>query len=481
LVAILYYILPGKTRWAWLLLASLFFYMFAAPLNILVPVSIILTAYGSGILIEKASTPKKANLFFILGIIIIVGILIAFKYLNFFTDILFDLANIVRHKFLHSPESLTNSLFVKIITPLGISYITFQAMGYLIEIKQGNHKAERNLGHFSAYLLYFPKLIAGPVERAHNFLPQLKKPIAFDFDTMAQGLKLILWGLFKKVVIADNLGSYINDMYGNLHNYQGISLIAGCFLYTLQMYTDFSGYTDMAIGLSRLLGINLMQNFDRPFTAKSLTEFWRRWHISLSTWFGDYFYKPIAIKRRNWGNWSIVYASMVTFIVLGFWHGANWTYIVFGGIHGFMLALEFFTKKIRKNIRSKIPVFINDYLGILFTISYFTFSLVFFRASSLSDAFYVIKHAITGLPEDIYNLIHQTNYSLTMQTLYYLKAFLIYGSLVFIIQYFRGKINDPLLVHRYSKLAMVSFYVLLLFIVLVWGNFGSRDFIYAQF
>jgi D-alanyl-lipoteichoic acid acyltransferase DltB (MBOAT superfamily) len=247
------------------------------------------------------------------------------------------------------------------------------------------------------------------------------------------------------------------------------------------MYTDFSGYTDMAIGLSRLLGLTLMQNFNRPFSAKSLTEFWRKWHISLSTWFGDYFYKPIAIKRRNWGDWSIVYASMTTFIVLGFWHGANWTYIVFGGLHGFMLALEFFTRKIRKNIRNKIPAFINNNLGILFTFSYFTFSLIFFRASTLSDAFYVIKYGIVGLPGDIYNFIHQTDPSFSMLWLYYLKIFLIYGSLVFVVQYFHGKINEPLPVHRYSKLATVSFYVLLLFIVLVWGNFGSRDFIYAQF
>jgi alginate O-acetyltransferase complex protein AlgI len=481
IVAIVYYVLPVKTRWAWLLLASLFFYMLATPLNVLVPVVIILITFVSGILIEKEPSPKKANLFYILALITIIGILIAFKYLNFFTDSTFNLVNFIRQKFLHSTEPLTNSLFVKIIAPLGISYITFQAMGYLIEIKQGNHKAERNLGHFSAYLMYFPKLIAGPVERAYNFLPQLKKSIVFDFDNIAQGLKLILWGLFKKVVIADNLGIYINEMYGNLHDYQGISLIAGCFLYTMQMYTDFSGYTDMAIGLSRLLGIDLMQNFDRPFSAKSLTEFWRKWHISLSTWFADYVYKPVAINRRNWGNWSIVYASMFTFIILGFWHGANWTYIVFGGLHGFMLALEFFTKKIRKTIRNKIPAFVNNTLGVLFTFSYFTFSLIFFRANNLSDAFYVIKFGIVGLPHDIYNFIHQADPSFGMLWLYYLKIFLIYGSLVFFVQYFHRKINEPLHVHRYSKLATVSFYVLLLFIVLVWGNFGSRDFIYAQF
>jgi alginate O-acetyltransferase complex protein AlgI len=480
-VAILYYVLPDKARWVWLLIASIFFYMVGNPLNILVPVFIIVLTYLCGILVESETSPKKAQIYHIAGIVAIVGILIFFKYINFFTDSIFDAVNLVRTRFMHASGTVSNSLLIKIITPLSISYITFQAIGYLIEIKQGNHKAERNLGHFSTYLLFFPKLIAGPVERAHHFLPQLKTSKAFDLGNATNGLQLVLWGLFKKVVIADNVGIFVHDIFHNPDPQKGILLVAGCFLYTIQMYADFSGYTDMAIGLSRFLGFDLIRNFDRPFSARSMTEFWRKWHISLSTWFADYFYKPIAIKRRNWGNWSIVYASMVTFIVLGFWHGANWTYIVFGGLHGFMLALEFITKKLRKNIRNRIPAFINDGLGMLFTFLFFTFTLIFFRADTVSAAFTVLKYGTIGLHDGIYSLLHPAILHVEPQAIYYILICLFCGALLLIAHYLHRKISDPQIIYRYSGLLQVSFYIILLFVILVWGNFGSREFIYAKF
>jgi D-alanyl-lipoteichoic acid acyltransferase DltB (MBOAT superfamily) len=258
-------------------------------------------------------------------------------------------------------------------------------MGYLIEIKRGNHKAEGNLGHFSTYIFFFPKLVAGPIERAHHFLPQIKRVVKFDSKTLNEGFTLILWGLFKKLVIADRLSLYTSAVLDSPVHQSGVTLITASLLYMFQMYADFSGYTDMALGTAKVFGFDLMPNFNRPLFARSVSEFWRKWHISLSSWFADYFYTPITIAKRNWGKWSVVYAFFLTFIVLGFWHGPSWTFIVFGALQGVILTIEFFTRKIRKNIRKRIPPFLNNVAGMGFTIVYFAFSLIFFRAASLSE------------------------------------------------------------------------------------------------
>ncbi|MGC4100549.1 MBOAT family O-acyltransferase [Ferruginibacter sp.] len=390
-VAIVHFILPAKARWVWLLLSSTFFYMYASPVYIWVPALIILVSYLGGIQIEKASSPKKAQRNFVLCLIANIGVLVFFKYTNFLTTQVLELANFINTKLLHSGTVKTDSLLVDIAAPLGISYITFQAIGYLIEIKRGNHKAERNIGHFASFILFFPKIISGPIERAHNFLPQLKKAPGFDLDRISEALKIILWGFFKKVVIADRLSIYTNAVFNNYQFHNGNTLFVASIFYTIQLYADFSGYTDMAVGVSKLLGFDIIQNFNRPFFAKSVSEFWRRWHISLSTWFAEYFYTPLAMSKRDWGNWSVPYASLVTFVVLGFWHGANWTFIVFGALQGVVLSLEFFTKKSRKKMRKKIPAFINDWGGIFLTFMFINFAEIFFRADSVTQALVIIK------------------------------------------------------------------------------------------
>ena len=394
-VTLLYYIFPGKLRWIWLLMAGFFFYMYSNPVYILVPLCIIVITWYAGIKMEKFAGSSKANQFYLLAIVLNIAILIFFKYTNFFTTTAFDLINFSRHQLLKSARTYNNPLLINVFVPLGISYISFQAIGYLIEIKRGNNTAEKNIGHFSTFLLFFPKIIAGPVERAHHFLPQLKKEIQFNYDNISIGAKLIIWGLFKKLVIADRLSIYVDAVLGNAAHHSGISLVTGVFFYVFQIYADFSGYTDMALGFSKILGFDLIQNFNRPLLAKSVTEFWRKWHISLSTWFADYFYNPIAIAKRDWGNWSIVYAFFVTFVVLGFWHGANWTFIIFGTLQGLILTIEFFTRKTRKNIRKKIPVLVNNSLGIFFTVAYFAFSLIFFRAINIQNALTIIKRIFT--------------------------------------------------------------------------------------
>ncbi len=470
IVTLVYYIFPVSIRWVLLLISGIFFYMFNNPVYILVPAFIILLTYFAALQIEKAATPKKVQFFYLLAIIGNIGILVFFKYTNFFTSSAFDFGNFIHQKLYASKEVISNPFLVHVIAPLGISYLTFQAIGYLIEIKRGNHLAEKNLGHFSTYLLFFPKIIAGPVERAHHFLPQLKVNKVYNYNNISAGLKLILWGLFKKLVIADRLSIYVGAVLGSPTHHSSISIITAVIFYVFQMYADFSGYTDMAIGFAKLLGYDLMPNFNRPLFAKSVTEFWRKWHISLSTWFADYFYNPIAIAKRDWGNWSVVYAFFITFIVLGFWHGANWTFIIFGALQGLVLTVEFFTRKTRKNLRKKIPAFINNGIGILFTIGYFALSLIFFRANSVGEALTIIKRIFTA--KGALYIENPTIISFSLLGIFFLllvesKEEFYKGSFSFT--------NNKYWLMRYS------YYCFLLIIILIAGVFDGGEFIYFQF
>nr|WP_301930531.1 MBOAT family O-acyltransferase [Ferruginibacter sp.] len=444
--------------------------MYVAPLYILVPIFIIAVTYFGGIQIEKAASASKRRIFYLTCIILNVGTLVFFKYTNFFTNMLVDFANYIRQNLLHVEASVHNIFLISIFAPLGISYITFQAIGYLIEIKRGNQLAEKNIGYFATYLLYFPKVIAGPVERAHHFLPQFTLQKKLDFAGVSAGLKQILWGLFKKLVIADRLSIYISTVFDNTAMHSGYTLALCAIFYVFQMYADFSGYTDMALGFSKLLGLDLMPNFNRPLAAKSVTEFWRKWHISLSTWFGDYFYNPIAIAKRDWGQWAVIYASFITFIVLGFWHGANWTFIVFGFLQGAILTIEFLTKKIRKNLRKKIPGAVNNTLGVIFTFCYFAFSLIFFRANSVTAALDIIKgichfKGSLFIPEQ------------------YMVLYPLFGiGIMLFVEWMEnrshsawGYFSHQNIIVRYSAYLAVSILILLL------GVFDGGQFIYFQF
>ncbi len=386
-VLLLFYATPQRFRWWILLAASTFFYAWAQPSMLAVPAVIALLAWQAGLRIEAAPDEKSKTRLLALAVVLIAGILIFFKYTNFFTNTVTDCLNFFRGE----APPLRNSLLIQLAAPLGISYVSFQAIGYLVEIKRGDEAAEKNFGHFVTYLLLFTKIIAGPVERAHHFLPQLRTQQAFSYERFTEGARQALWGLFKKVVIADRLSIFVDAVYNNYPQHSGITLAMAAVWYALQIYADFSGYTDMALGFSKMMGYDLMPNFNRPLLARSVTEFWRKWHMSLSTWFADYFYNPIAVAKRDWGTWAVIFASFTTFTVLGFWHGANWTYIVFGFLQGLFLSVEIFTRKQRKNMRKKIPAWLNDSAGILITFACFVFSSIFFRAPSVSDALGIIR------------------------------------------------------------------------------------------
>lgn len=458
------YLLPAKHRWIWVLAASTFFYAYAKPAYTFVPIFITVLTWYAGLAIEKAGTDAGKKKIFIASVVGITVILIFFKYTNFFTSSFTDLLSYF------SQKPVTNSLLLNISAPLGISYITFQAIGYLIEIKRGDEPAEKHFGHFATYLLLFTKIIAGPVERAHHFLPQLKKPVAFTYENFVAGGRQMLWGLFKKLVIADRLSIYVNAAYNNYEHHSGITLLFATVCYIFQLYADFSGYTDMALGLSRIMGYELTPNFNRPFLAKSVTEFWRRWHISLSTWFADYFYNPIAIAKRDWGKWAVIYACFVTFTVLGFWHGANWTYIVFGFFQGLVLAIEMLTRKQRKNMRKKIPMWLNDGAGIFLTVACFAFSSIFFRAGSVGEALAIIKKIIHFKGPLFFDSASMLMFML--MALFYIIAHDIKK------EFFDNRIA---LAQNKHWLVRNGYYCLLIIIILATGVFDGGEFIYFQF
>ncbi|MFZ4058422.1 MAG: MBOAT family O-acyltransferase [Ferruginibacter sp.] len=377
-------------RWLVLLVASIFFYWFGGSATLFVPAIIILCTYSCGYGIEKTTTAFNKKMIYLLGLSINLGLLIFYKYINFFIASFFDVA----HAF-HVQSFQNDPVFLHVIVPLGISYISFQAIGYLIEIHRGNQLAEKHLGYFATYLLFFPKLLSGPIERAHHFIPQLKIAHTFNEVQFVGGLKRILWGMFLKLVIANRIALYTDAVFNNSAQHSGITLWVAALLFTVQLFADFSGYTDMAIGSAQLLGFQLIENFDKPFMAKSVTEFWRRWHISLTTWVNEYIYNPIVVSCRNWNKWAVVFAGMVTFLILGFWHGPSWNYIIFGFLQGFILAIEFLTRKLRKKWRSHIPDTLNSILGIAYTFIYFSVSVIFFKVQTAGTALNILKKMMT--------------------------------------------------------------------------------------
>jgi D-alanyl-lipoteichoic acid acyltransferase DltB (MBOAT superfamily) len=473
IVAILYYCLPARVRWMWLLVVSVVFYMWRAPATVLIPLFIILISYLGGIQIENSDSERQKRNFFLLSILANVGVLAFFKYSNFFTGLTFDCVNFVIVRVFHSAEALENPLLLAIAAPLGISYITFQAMGYLIEIRRGNHQAEKNIGVFSTYIMFFPKLMAGPVERAHNFLPQLKQSFNFDYDGVTVGLRLVAWGLFKKLVIADRLSIFINAVFQNVPDANSTALLIACFFNTIQIFADFSGYTDMAIGLAKILGFDLMQNFDRPLLAHSVTEFWRRWHISLSSWFTDYVYTPIVIERRNWGTWGVIYALLCTFVIIGLWHGATLNFVVFGLLQGIMLSIEFLTNKTRK----RIPEVLKNYLGIAFTFSFISFTVIFFKAHTIAEALTIVGRIISDFSFSAPNL-HSSSFGWRPRD---------YAIILFSIpfmEFVHQKLHSEHFWAAFAKKPLHvrwGIYYAALFIIVFFGVHETRQFIYFQF
>lgn len=392
-VVALYFALPYRYRWGMLLAASYYFYMSWRVEYALLIMASTLVVYFTAIGIEEAQTERRKKQMLGVSVVFNLGLLFAFKYFNFLGT---ELQKLVDSFGLGFDVPLLN-----VLLPVGISFYTFQIVSYSIDVYRGEKEAERHLGIFALFVCFFPQLVAGPIERSNDLLPQFYKKFDFDYVRVTDGLKQMFWGLFKKVVIADRLAAIVDQVYASPRDYDGFALLLASVLFPFQVFCDFSGYSDTAVGAARVMGYELTNNFNRPYAARSVPEYWRRWHISLTTWFNDYLYLPTVVKRRGWGvTIAVIWALMVTFTLSGLWHGAYWTFILFGTIHGTALCLEFTTRTRRKKLTAWIPAPIYSYLCLAFMLSFVVFVDVFFRAATLSDALYIIPHMITGTVDD---------------------------------------------------------------------------------
>jgi len=396
-VTTLYFILPQRLRWQFLLLASCFFYMAFIPAYILVLFFIIAIDYAAGILIENTyGRARKAYL--ALSITANLGVLVTFKYLNFFSQTLNQLGH-----WAHLQGELP---VLSWILPLGLSFHTFQAMSYTIEVYRGNQRAERRFGIYALYVMFYPQLVAGPIERPQNLIHQFDEKHSFDYHRVTNGLKLMSWGMLKKVVIADRLAPFVSQVYDSPYAYQGFPLILATFFFAFQIYCDFSGYSDIAIGAAQVMGFKLMRNFDSPYFAQSTADFWRRWHVSLSSWFRDYVYIPLGGSRTSQPR--IFFNLMIAFLLSGLWHGANWTFIVWGILNGIYVGVGRWSKPLRDRFnpwagRESLPK-LCTFAKIALTFSLICFSWIFFRAENLTDALYISTHLGAGIQDSLQDI-----------------------------------------------------------------------------
>ena len=347
--------------------------------------------YTISLLIHGSDNAVKKKWLLFLSLFINLGFLFVFKYYNFFVTEFQDLLG----GFDINPGWAT----LNVIIPVGISFYTFQTLSYTIDVYREKMEPTKNMLNFFVYVSFFPQLVAGPIERASNLLPQFEKNRTFDYDKAVDGLRQIIWGLFKKVVIADNCAVFVDPVFADYASQEGTVLIFAGILFIFQLYGDFSGYSDIAIGSSRLLGFDLMQNFRYPYHSKSITELWRRWHISLSTWFRDYLYTPIALHLRDRGTSAVIIAIIVTFTIIGIWHGANWTYMAFGILHALVLAGEALTSSKRKKYKKKKKkagesIFLYNAVSWFFTMLFWVLTLIIFRSATLTDSLNYIKRMV---------------------------------------------------------------------------------------
>lgn len=462
-VTTLYFALPHRFRWFMLLVASCYFYMVFVPVYILILGGTIIVDYFAGIWLEKMEG-KGRRVFLIASLVANIGVLAVFKYYNFLNHNLSVLLNSFGYR-----NSIPN---LSILLPIGLSFHTFQAMSYTIEVYRRRQKAEKNFGIYALYVMFYPQLVAGPIERPQNMLHQFYEKHSFDFKRVVDGLKLMLWGFFIKLVIADRLAIYVNAVYNNPDKHSGLTLALATVFFAFQIYCDFSGYSNIAIGAARVMGFKLMTNFNRPYFSRNISEFWKRWHISLSTWFTDYLYIPLGGNRVSIPRWY--FNLFFVFLVSGLWHGANWTFMIWGAINGFYLVFALVTAKWRNKLTEfvgldKLPS-IHRFLQIFTTFILACFAWIFFRTNSAHDGFLIVRKIfefrgplyIGDLPQLAYCVI-----SILFLLLVEMKQeYVIHTPLPFQSRYWLKE-----------QLA----YVMLIIIILLIGVFDSSQFIYFQF
>jgi D-alanyl-lipoteichoic acid acyltransferase DltB (MBOAT superfamily) len=474
IVGVVYFAIPHRFRWILLLIASYGFYMSLKPGYVVLVIVLTLTSYYAGLQMGQTERKSRRKKFLIVAILANLGFLFLFKYYDFFNSSFKTLFS-----YSHPPYDIPALHY---ILPVGISFYTFKSLSYAMDVYRGDQLPEKHLGYFALYVAFFPQLLAGPIERAARFLPQLYEKFDFDCQRVARGLKLMLWGLFQKMVIADNLATLVDSVYNDPTHHHGISLVLATLLFAFQIYCDFSGYSDIAIGAAQVLGFATMDNFNRPYFSKSVPEFWRRWHISLSTWFRDYLYFPMGGNRVSIPRWY--FNLFVVMLICGFWHGANWTFLVWGGLHGIYLVLSAATKDLRDSMTrriglSKMPG-LHRYSRVLITFSIVCFAWIFFRANSLPDALYIITHLPTGWESLVQ--IHRLKETPFLGPLKF--EFMIAIFSVVLLLFVHSIERQGCIVEKVSQRPVWlrwSIYYSVVLSILLFGNFGSKQFIYFQF
>jgi alginate O-acetyltransferase complex protein AlgI len=467
----IYYTTPHRFRWQLLLVSSYLFYGFAKLEYIFLLAGSTLVNYILGILMSRMSVKNRRRPYIWAGVVFNIGTLFLFKYFNFFSHTIMQL--------LKSINIITDIPFLTMLLPVGISFYTFQSLGYLIDVYNGRISAERHLGIFALFTSFWPQLLSGPINRARLLLPQIRENHLFDYQKVTDGMRLILWGLVKKIVIADHLAVYVNRVYHHVDNYQGMPLIMAALFYSVQIYCDFSGYTDMARGSARIMGYDLMENFRHPCFAKSLKDFWQRWHISLSSWFRDYLYIPLGGNRVKKWRWH--YNIFITFLISGLWHGSNWTFVVWGALHGLMLIVENITDMYRE--RMAATFFKNSFSGlyhglqVVMTFCMVTFAWIFFRADSVGDAFsFIRKMLMIGSFECL---------KASATGVVTLPVFLFYIFIIVILFFIDKKEGDDWIQEKVGRLMLPlrwTIYTIFAWAVFLSSVFGvKQEFIYFQF
>jgi len=464
IVFCLYWWVGSKSlKWqnALLLVASYFFYGWWSWkfLFLLFGGSLMDYLLGFGV---GSSQKNKAKLFLWISVAANLSILGLFKYYNFFAlewQVGLDYLGV------HAQPKL-----LEIALPLGISFYTFHHLSYLIDIYRGQRKPVTSFIDYGVFVSFFPLLIAGPIERANHLLPQIQSPRTFQYSQAVEGCQLILWGLFKKVVIADSIASIIDPLYLSYPYESGFTMLICVIGFSFQIYCDFSGYSDIAIGSGKLLGFDVLQNFNRPFLSQNLTEFWRRWHISLSSWLNDYLFSPLWLAWRHKGRLGVVAALFITFFISGLWHGAGWAFIVFGCLHGLAVIAEVLTRRSRKAWRQWIPGAIYKVLGMVFTFGFATFAWIFFRAHTMEAALGIISKILLGLFKgtSAFEIYYWSGKVLPFVFLMLLLDWLISGK--------ETRLSFPM-----KKLPRYAVYSLLFISIYLCFEQGHTQFIYFQF
>ncbi|AKD03916.1 MBOAT family O-acyltransferase [Pontibacter korlensis] len=477
-VVTLYFLTPFNRRWIILLLASYYFYMSWKPAYTLILVASTAIDFTCGLMMGRYTDEEKDKRrpWLYLSLWANLGVLLLFKYYNFFNESARDLAVA-----LDVPYAMPA---FELLLPMGISFYTFQTMSYSIDVYNGRIRPERHLGVFALFVSFFPQLVAGPIERAGNLLGQLHQGHQFDYYRVVAGLRRMAWGFFKKIVIADNLALMVNAVYSNPTEYDGISHILATVFFAFQIYCDFSGYSDIAIGAAQVMGFRLMENFRSPYFAKSIPEFWSRWHISLSTWFRDYLYIPLGGNRVV--KWRWYYNLFIVFMVSGLWHGASWTFVIWGALHGIYQIFGMMTKDKRDALVQQIGLTrhpqLYKWVQVLTVFFLVCFSWIFFRANSITDAFYIVGQCASVITNPGQLLAIDWSHDVFMNQGFKIFAVSILAialmETVHLIQ--RNGSVSQLIMQRPAWVRWGIYYAAII-TVLLFGQFGHQEFIYFQF